>query len=113
MAASNTAAWRLRLLYLNYYLTWEGGVLSFRPLQIQGIEWNNQRLIIVNKYKMADPRWLHGAYNGYNITITTQSRNMMFFWSQLNYHRLFISYFSQIQDGDIQDGDIQDGVSFL
>ena len=53
MAASNTAAWRLRLLYLNYYPTWEGGVLSFRPLQIQGIEWNNHRLIIVNKFKMA------------------------------------------------------------
>ena len=43
---------------------------------------------------------------------------MFWFWSQLNYHRLFISYFSQIQDGDIQDGDIQygdiqDGVPFL
>ena len=25
------AAWSLRLLYLNYYPTWEGGVLSFRP----------------------------------------------------------------------------------
>ncbi len=48
MAASNMAAWRLRLLYLNYYPTWEGGVLSFRPLQIQEIEWNNHRLIIVN-----------------------------------------------------------------
>ena len=78
MAASNTAAWRLRLLYLNYYPTWEGGVLSFRPLQIQGIEWNNHRLIIVNKSKMAASKMAAWSLNGYNITTTTQSRNMMF-----------------------------------
>ena len=38
---------------------------------------------------------------------------MMFLVLELNYHRLFIIYFSQIQDGDIQDGDVQDGVPFL
>ena len=32
MAASNMAARSLILLYLNYYPTWEGGVLRFRPL---------------------------------------------------------------------------------
>ena len=53
MASSNMTAWRLRLLYHNYYPTWEGGVLSFRPLQFQGIEWNDHRLIIINKSKMA------------------------------------------------------------
>ncbi len=37
----------------------------------------------------------------------------MFLVLELNYHRLFIIYFSQIQDGDIQDGDVQDGVPFL
>ena len=53
MAASIMAACSLILLYINYYPTWEGGVLSFRPLQIQGIEWIYHRLIIVNKSKMA------------------------------------------------------------
>ena len=38
---------------------------------------------------------------------------MMFLVLEVNYHRLFIIYFSQIQDGDIQDGDVQDGVPFL
>ena len=38
---------------------------------------------------------------------------MMFLVLELNYHRLFIIYFSQIQDGDIQDGDVQDGVPCL
>ena len=38
MAATTMAAWSLRLLYLNCYPTWKGGVLSFRPLQIQGID---------------------------------------------------------------------------
>ena len=40
-------------------------------------------------------------------------RLCFWFWSQLNYHRLFNIYSSQIQDGDIQDGDIQDGVPFV
>ena len=47
------------------------------------------------------------------MSITTQPRNIMFLVLELNYHRLFIIYFSQIQDGDIQDGDVQDGVPFL
>ena len=43
---------------------------------------------------------------------------MMFLVLELNHRRLFIIYFSQIQDGDIQngdvqDGDVQDGVPFL
>ena len=38
---------------------------------------------------------------------------MMFLVLELNYHRLFIIYFTQIQDGDIHDGDVQDGVPFL
>ena len=38
---------------------------------------------------------------------------MMFLVFELNYHRLFIIYFSQIQDGDIHDGDVQVGVPFL
>ena len=38
---------------------------------------------------------------------------MMFLVLELNYRRLFVIYFSQIQDGDIQDGDVQDGVPFL
>ena len=53
MAASNMADWRLGLQYLNNYTTWEGAVLSFRPLQIQVIERKYHRLIIVNKSKMA------------------------------------------------------------
>ena len=41
------AARSLRLLYLNYYPTWEGGVLSFMPQQIQANEFNYHRLIIL------------------------------------------------------------------
>ena len=54
MAATDMAAWSLRLLYINCYPSWKGSVLlCFRPLQIQGIEWNYHRFIIVNKSKMA------------------------------------------------------------
>ena len=69
MVASKMAAWSLRLLYLSYYPTWEGGGLSFRPKQIQANEINYRRLITNDKSKMVTSKmagwslkWLYLSY---------------------------------------------------
>ena len=54
MVESKMAAWRLRLLYLSYYPTWEGGGLSFRPQKIhQTSVINYRRLITIGTSTMA------------------------------------------------------------
>ena len=70
MAASKMATWCLILLYIIYYSTWGCGGLSFRPQQIQTNELNYNRLICIDKSKMAaskmadwNLKWLYLSYD--------------------------------------------------
>ena len=87
------AAWSLRLLYLNYYTTWEGGGF---PSTIQTNEGNYYRLIIIDKSKMAASNmagWTSKLL--YLRYYSTQKGDVLGFmvqytqWIQLNYHLLF------------------------
>ncbi len=94
--ASNMAVWSLRLLYLNNYPSQEGGVLSFRPQQIQVNKFNYHRLISLDKSKMAASKmagWiLKRLYIGYSLTQIGDVLGVMvqqMQWIQLKYHMLF------------------------